>query len=83
MATYDSQTDQLKAVQLVLKEIAQLCAAPHWTSDRRMTIRHKAELADRYVRTQLKQHAPYPEFCKHPERCAGTGRCQSDIVCND
>lgn len=25
----------------------------------------------------------YPKFCRHPEKCAGKGRCMSDYVCND
>lgn len=25
---------------------------------------------------------PYP-FCHKPEKCAGRGSCQSEIVCND
>lgn len=34
---------------------------------------------DRLVR----EHCPYPKFCKHPHRCANTGRCQAEWVCND
>lgn len=26
--------------------------------------------------------APYP-FCSRPDKCAGTGRCMRDWVCND
>jgi len=26
---------------------------------------------------------PYPEFCRHPDKCRGTGRCQAEHVCND
>lgn len=25
----------------------------------------------------------YPKFCKHPDKCAGKGRCMADWVCND
>lgn len=25
---------------------------------------------------------PYP-FCRQPAKCAGTGRCQAEYVCND
>jgi len=25
----------------------------------------------------------YPEFCKHPGKCAGEGRCMAKWCCND
>ncbi len=40
----------------------------------------------KYLRDKLdlvKKRTPYPQFCKHPNRCANTGRCQADWVCND
>jgi hypothetical protein len=30
-----------------------------------------------------KARSTYPEFCKHPGKCAGAGRCMADWVCND
>jgi hypothetical protein len=32
---------------------------------------------------EAKARATYPEFCKHPGRCAGAGRCMAEWVCND
>lgn len=37
----------------------------------------------RAFRNRVKDRTPYPIFCHHPERCAGTSRCQAEIVCND
>ena len=37
----------------------------------------------RAFRNRVKDRTPYPLFCHQPERCAGTGRCQAEIVCND
>lgn len=36
--------------------------------------------------TQVKKFrlkVPYPEFCRHPEKCAGKGNCQHDPNCID
>jgi hypothetical protein len=41
-----------------------------------------AKAAARMGRKRL-ERVPYPEFCKHPEKCAGHSQCQSDFVCND
>lgn len=30
-----------------------------------------------------KSRTTYPEFCRHPGKCAGAGRCTADWVCND
>jgi len=30
-----------------------------------------------------KARSTYPEFCKHPGKCAGAGRCMAEWVCND
>jgi len=29
------------------------------------------------------ERVPYPEFCRHPERCAGLGSCPRDPTCAD
>jgi hypothetical protein len=30
-----------------------------------------------------KPKPPYPEFCRHPEKCAGKGACPREITCAD
>jgi len=41
-----------------------------------------AKAAARLGRERLSR-VPYPEFCKHKEKCAGHSNCQSEFVCND
>lgn len=45
--------------------------------------RAKADEMIQTIRADLKRSTPYPEFCTRPEKCAGKGRCQNEIVCND
>lgn len=30
---------------------------------------------------QVRARTTYPQFCRHPEKCCNTGRCQSDPAC--
>ena len=43
--------------------------------------RYKAR--SRYDGRRARQPAPYPEFCRHPLRCAGLGCCPRDPCCCD
>lgn len=33
--------------------------------------------------TEPGQHVPYPEFCRHKDKCAGHSNCQHDPCCAD
>ncbi len=32
---------------------------------------------------RVRARTPYPRFCRHPEKCCNTGRCQGERVCNE
>lgn len=61
-------------------EAAQI-AMKHATDELHLTRQH-----NNWLRGQLalaRERTAYPEFCKHPGKCAGTGRCCAEHVCND
>lgn len=37
----------------------------------------------RAYRQQAARNVPYPEFCRHPDKCAGLGSCPRDPTCAD
>lgn len=39
-------------------------------------------LTDR-LKALEKLHGPYPEFCRHPEKCVGRSSCPRDPSCCD
>lgn len=44
------------------------------------------DVRDRFMRASvevLNEAPPYPEFCRHPDKCAGLGSCPRDPTCAD
>lgn len=37
----------------------------------------------RALDAKVRARCAYKEFCKHPDRCANTGRCQAEWSCID
>lgn len=42
-----------------------------------------ADLAARLIATNPDKMPPYPEFCRHPDLCAGKNYCPRDPACCD